>query len=108
MWLVIIIGIIFVIGVFIAIRDKIREIDSENIAKDVLKDFNFDKEKEEILNIADKPIVDRAKVAIEQIPKDKKCPLCGSLKVLREGKYGLFWGCKRYPFCKFTGKYKKT
>lgn len=30
------------------------------------------------------------------------CPICGSYMVLRNGKYGLFYGCSRYPMCKFT------
>lgn len=31
-----------------------------------------------------------------------KCPLCGSDLVLRNGKYGWFWGCSAYPRCRFT------
>lgn len=31
-----------------------------------------------------------------------KCPFCGSELVLRNGKYGRFWGCSTYPKCKFT------
>lgn len=30
------------------------------------------------------------------------CPVCGNQLVLREGKYGTFWGCKSYPECRFT------
>ena len=30
------------------------------------------------------------------------CPVCGSEMQLREGKYGTFWGCKRYPKCSGT------
>ena len=32
----------------------------------------------------------------------KKCPFCGGELVLRNGKYGCFWGCSTYPKCKFT------
>ena len=32
------------------------------------------------------------------------CPLCGGTMVLREGKYGQFFGCSRYPNCKGTRK----
>jgi len=28
-----------------------------------------------------------------------KCPQCKSLMILREGKYGKFWGCSAYPMC---------
>lgn len=30
------------------------------------------------------------------------CPKCGSKIVLKEGKYGKFYGCSNYPECKFT------
>lgn len=30
------------------------------------------------------------------------CPFCGSKLVLRNGKYGTFWGCSTYPRCKYT------
>lgn len=33
-----------------------------------------------------------------------KCPFCGSDLILREGKYGPFWGCSTYPKCRFTRK----
>ena len=37
----------------------------------------------------------------------KKCPLCGSMMVLRKGRYGKFYGCLKYPYCRGTRKYKK-
>ena len=30
------------------------------------------------------------------------CPRCGKTLVLRNGKYGNFYGCSNYPKCKFT------
>ena len=30
------------------------------------------------------------------------CPRCGSPLVLRDGQYGRFYGCMRYPSCKYT------
>ncbi|OUP28231.1 topoisomerase DNA-binding C4 zinc finger domain-containing protein [Faecalibacterium sp. An192] len=30
------------------------------------------------------------------------CPLCGSLMMKRQEKYGSFWECSRYPQCKAT------
>lgn len=33
----------------------------------------------------------------ECLDKDKE-----SVMVLKEGKYGEFWGCPNYPKCKFT------
>lgn len=32
------------------------------------------------------------------------CPKCGSELVLRSGKYGSFYGCTKYPKCKFIKK----
>lgn len=30
------------------------------------------------------------------------CPECGKNLILRESRYGLFWGCTAYPACKTT------
>lgn len=30
------------------------------------------------------------------------CPQCGGKLVLRQGKYGAFYGCSNYPKCRFT------
>ena len=32
------------------------------------------------------------------------CPECNAALVKRNGKYGEFWGCSRYPKCRFTRK----
>lgn len=32
----------------------------------------------------------------------KKCPKCGNTLKLKSSKYGAFWGCKKYPYCKYT------
>lgn len=36
--------------------------------------------------------------------RDYKCPRCGSPKILRDGKNGLFWSCSMWPItkCPFT------
>ncbi|MCU0287515.1 MAG: PD-(D/E)XK nuclease family protein [Acidobacteria bacterium] len=34
--------------------------------------------------------------------KDGKCPQCGSNLTIRNGKYGSFMGCSRFPQCRFT------
>ena len=31
-----------------------------------------------------------------------KCPRCGAVMFLRNGKNGVFWGCSNYPDCKMT------
>ena len=30
------------------------------------------------------------------------CPRCGGQLILRQAKYGCFYGCTNYPKCKFT------
>lgn len=37
--------------------------------------------------------------------KGNVCPFCGSPLVLRNGRFGAFWGCSSYPACKYTRKY---
>lgn len=34
------------------------------------------------------------------------CPRCGKKLVIRNGKYGRFYGCSNYPHCRFTKPYK--
>ena len=34
----------------------------------------------------------------------KRCPYCKSPLILRKGKFGEFYGCSKYPACKFTKK----
>lgn len=44
---------------------------------------------------------------VKQTQKELKkgiCPRCGSILVLRDGKYGEFFGCSNYPKCKFILK----
>lgn len=31
-----------------------------------------------------------------------KCPECNGDMISRTGKYGVFWGCKKFPECKGT------
>lgn len=37
-----------------------------------------------------------------------KCELCGSDVVVRQGRYGAFYACSRYPECKFTKQKVKS
>ena len=34
-----------------------------------------------------------------------KCKKCKSAMVLRNGKFGQFWGCTKFPKCKGTQKH---
>jgi len=33
---------------------------------------------------------------------DQTCPLCDSKMILRRGRYGQFYGCSKYPYCRGT------
>ncbi len=37
----------------------------------------------------------------------KRCPECGEDLVVREGKYGKFYGCEGYPDCDYTEDYEE-
>ncbi|MDW8104816.1 MAG: type I DNA topoisomerase [Armatimonadota bacterium] len=43
-------------------------------------------------------------VRIEPKETDYTCPTCGAKMLLREGRYGKFLGCSRYPECKTVVK----
>jgi len=32
----------------------------------------------------------------------RRCVECGAVMREREGKFGAFWGCEKYPKCKYT------
>ena len=42
------------------------------------------------------------KKQIESEAQERRCPKCGSPMELRDGKFGRFYGCSRYPECKTT------
>ncbi len=47
----------------------------------------------------------RSKKRFDSINKNlssQVCPLCNSNLVLRQGRYGKFWGCSRFPYCRGT------
>ena len=37
----------------------------------------------------------------------KQCPKCGSKMFLRNGRFGKFYGCSRYPLCKGTRNFAR-
>ncbi len=39
------------------------------------------------------------------ISDDNNCPKCGSGMILRNGRYGRFYGCSRFPYCRGTRPY---
>lgn len=53
-----------------------------------------------------KPLLDNADEQLEKqdvtIKTDIDCPECGEKLLIREGRYGKFYGCSAYPKCKYT------
>jgi DNA topoisomerase-1 len=46
---------------------------------------------------------EEGKIMVEEPPSvDEKCPQCGSSMLVKEGRYGKFLACSRYPDCKGT------
>jgi len=39
--------------------------------------------------------------------RSKVCPKCGKLLVEKNGRYGVFYGCKGYPKCSYSESIKK-
>lgn len=75
--------------------------DQVNGITDILAKANVeDKEaRKEHLNYVRHHIWER-----KQKEKSHICPRCGRDIVLREGKYGKFYGCSQYPNCRYTRK----
>lgn len=81
-------------GIYTAIQSltlakRRRKLDE--IARDVLAEFDFDKERGEIKSIGSR-----------YVSKEYRCPRCNGMLLMRNGIYGKFWGCNHYPKCKYT------
>ena len=47
-----------------------------------------------------------ARVGVPTTATGIKCPICGEGEVvIRDGKFGKFYSCNRYPECKYTAPY---
>ncbi|WP_278680442.1 topoisomerase DNA-binding C4 zinc finger domain-containing protein [Leyella stercorea] len=46
--------------------------------------------------------VNARKFRTQSYIKNGICPECGGKLVIRNGKFGPFYGCSNYPKCKFT------
>ena len=66
-----------------------------------------------VLNDFYYPFIQELESANEKMYKDKdettgkKCPICGSDLVYKQGKNGIFVGCSNYPTCKYIEKEPK-
>ncbi len=55
-------------------------------------------------NLPSGAIPEAAMVADSSFGRERICPKCGAKVTRRKGRFGKFWGCARYPDCKFTSK----
>lgn len=60
---------------------------------------NFYEPFEKTLRIAEEKIV---KIKAPTKPTDKKCKTCGSMMVIKDGRFGEFFACSAFPKCKYT------
>jgi len=51
--------------------------------------------------LVEKPAHDNIKTD-NAVVSDKTCPRCGSKMILRKGRYGKFYGCSKFPYCRGT------
>ena len=86
---------------------------TSNMEKDLDEVSSGEKSKSDILTPFWKNFEPIVLKATREINKDKPapeivngivCPKCGSPVVIRNGKYGQFYACSKYPKCKWTGK----
>lgn len=58
-----------------------------------------------LLEIMDQyKLKENAKSILEKTISKMECPCCHSNLILKNGKFGSFYGCSNYPKCKFTRK----
>ena len=84
----------------LTINDKIT-----SYKKEIINNIDELKNKIIINNIVDKNTrkshIERIK-STKELCDDKTCPVCGGKLIERNGKYGNFLGCEKYPKCKYT------
>lgn len=76
------------------ICNKCDEVKKKSKFKDQNLKTNYGRHCRECKNISEDSISEES--------QDVKCPKCGSNMVIRNGKYGKFYGCSRFPRCKGT------
>lgn len=79
------------------------EKDLDLIAKGKLDQIDF---LNEFYNTMENTIRNMPRKPSGVVISDYRCPQCGSVMYLRNGKFGEFYGCSKYPSCK--GIIKKT
>ena len=100
-WLIFI-GVIGAIWLIVWLNNRVSSYEEskrqkrlDEIAHEVLAEFDFNKERGKIKSIGSR-----------YVSKEYKCPKCKGMLVMRDGIYGKFWGCNHYPECKYTKSIK--
>lgn len=81
-----------IIGAISEFKERRKQRLRDKAAKEVLENFNIEKEKEKI-----------EKIINEFGEEIYVCPGCNKgYMIKRNGKYGEFLGCSEYPKCRYT------
>jgi len=82
-----------------------KSLSPENIAKikEILLSGNIVGKKERKAHVRE---IQKATKMKEYKAENLICPKCNGTLILRESKYGKFYGCSNYPYCKFTMEIK--
>ncbi len=80
---------------------KCKEIKSLNDFKDTALITGYGRFCNDCKNIKNYRIKVRVNKS-QPVLTDKTCPRCSSKMILRSGKYGKFYGCSRFPYCRGT------
>lgn len=112
-----IIGKLPVHSLVVFVQNNTEEIDIKNVIPLTELESSL-QEGENVLSVEEMKfayetlLANRAKIPTRKHVKNIKlqqyklehgiCPRCGGNLVLRDGKNGKFWGCSKYPKCKFT------
>ena len=49
-------------------------------------------------------LMEEARAQVDSKIASGICPKCGGTLIMRNGKYGSFYGCSNYPRCRFTAQ----
>lgn len=114
-----IVGNLPVRSLVVFVQNNTRNVNAENVIplfklKSVLDTGESVISAEQMAKAYEALVAERTELSIEEHVENIKqrrqdlangiCPRCGGRLVLRNGKYGEFYGCSNYPKCKFKMK----
>jgi hypothetical protein len=103
--LLLILGLFIVVFIFKkvvqSVRTRRRKILDE-FAHEIVGDFDVEGEKGQIKNIGLMGKREISAIVSASLPDTYKCPNCGGILTMRNGRFGKFIGCNQYPKCRYT------